>query len=144
MIRSKHLNQSPGFMLTEVLLALAIIGIVLTSLFSLQSTVLTRIAGTSGKIIRFLAAENFLIDTRQKLLAQESGQMTQEKKITDPAAMIRYQAKNIIQEGYFKKTPGIVQEEMEITWKDGRSTRSEFIVTLLYKPEKKSKKTQTA
>lgn len=131
-------------MLTEVLLALAIIGIVLTSLFSLQSTVLTRIAGTSGKIMRFLAAENFLIDARQKLPAQDSGQIAQEKTITNPTMTMHYQAKNIPQEGYFKKTPGMVQEEMEITWKDGKSTRSEFIVTLLYKPEKKSKKPQTA
>lgn len=131
-------------MLTEVLLALAIIGIVLTSLFSLQSTVMTKIAGTSGKTLRFLAAEYFLLDARQKLLAQESGRMTQEKTITAPPTVMRYQAKNIPQEEYFKKTPGMVQEEMEITWKDGKSTRSEFIVTLLYKPEKKSKKPQTA
>lgn len=125
-------------MLTEVLLALAVVGIALTPLFGLQSAMLHGIATLSARIQRLFVLENFLLESRQKFLEQETEQDKQEKTVADPASTVRYEVKKV-QGKIFKKLPGLMQEETEATWKEWRSTRSEFMVTLIYKPEKKTK-----
>lgn len=139
MIRFKNHNRAPGFMLTEVLLSLAIVGIVLTPLFGLQSQIFRSLFGLSGRIQRLFAMENFLIASRHTLLHEQGENNKQEKKITEPSATMRYEAKKVTDDPIFRKMPGIMQEETECVWQEGFRTRREIIVTFVYKPEKRAR-----
>lgn len=127
-------------MLSEVLLSLAIIGIVLTPIFGLQSNLFRSLTGLSGYIQRLFAIEDFLLASRYTLLYEQSGLTKQEKKIADPVSTLHYEAKKMSDDPVFKKMPGIMQEETECIWQEGFRTRRETLVTFVYKPERKAKK----
>lgn len=127
-----------GFVLTEVLLAMAVIGIALTPLFGLQSNMLRSITRVASRIQRLFLAEDFLQNSRATFLKEADTQESkQEKKIVDPATALFYDAKAVKDESAFKSLPGILQEQTEMQWQDGVTKRREILVTYIYKPEKK-------
>jgi type II secretory pathway pseudopilin PulG len=136
MIRFKNPN-APGFMLFEVLLALAVIGIALTPLFGLQSTMIRSIARISANVQRFLLAHDFLVQSRSAFLAHDESTIKQEKKAADPTTTLIYEAKPVDEKGPFKSLPGIMQEETDYVWPDGRTEQREIVVSFVYKPRKK-------
>ncbi len=79
-------NRS-GFTLIEVLLAVAIVGIVLGPIYILQSTVFERVVRSAGAVDRMLAAYDFFVD------AQNGDEDNVKETIRDPETDMTYAKK---------------------------------------------------
>ncbi len=134
---SDKFSGAHGFMLLEVLIALAIVGIALTPILGLQSNILRSIVHITARIERFFLAEDFFLQSRAAFLKQESNETKQDKKVANPPTTLTYAAKPIKEEGAFKLLPGIIQEETEYQWQEGNAKQRDMFISYVYKPRKK-------
>ena len=132
MIVSKN---NVGFTLIEVLLALAIIGLVLTPIFLTQSNVLRRSSYASRMLARILAAKKMLIES-EFALAGDAQEFSQQKKIMIPPTLLTYRLRKIPETSALKKFKNVLWESVSFEWTDERGKKKQDqLVTFLYKPE---------
>lgn len=93
MIQSKNLNKD-GFTFIELILAVAMIGICITAIFTLQTNLLTSVAERADAIRRILYTKNLLYDYMLGLNPQNIAQ-PQTKKVEDPNMQVVLQAKPV-------------------------------------------------
>jgi prepilin-type N-terminal cleavage/methylation domain-containing protein len=138
-IRSLHSHSGrtaacAGFTLIEVLLAMAIIGLVLTPIFMGQSAVLRAASLASRRLARVFAAKKILIEN-EIALDSDAREFSSEKKIDNPRTTFNYELKKISDESSLKKFKNVLIES--VSWIDERSKkkRQERLITFLYRPE---------
>lgn len=124
-------NNNDAFSLIEALLAIAIVGIVLTPLFILQGTLLRSISRLSFQIHRIYEGETFLLEM------QLHEEQKKEKKIDDPETTILYERlpfrkaeKDMFRDMYL--------ERVTMNWFEDRNKRTDAIAMLLFEPEQKN------
>lgn len=139
-IRSFHSHSGrtgsrAGFTLIEVLLAMAIIGLVLTPIFMGQSAILRATALASRRLARVFAAKKILIEN-EIALEPDVREFTSEKKINNPPTTFTYELKKISDDSSLKKFKNVLIQT--VSWPDERSKkkRQDRLVTFLYKPER--------
>jgi prepilin-type N-terminal cleavage/methylation domain-containing protein len=134
-IRSLHSHSGrAGFTLIEVLLAMAIIGLVITPILMSQSMVLRNSARAVRRLTRVFAAKKILLDTEFSL-APDAQEVTSEKKIDNPPTTFTYQLKKIPEESALKKFKNVLNETVSWQEERGKKKQQERLVTFLYKPE---------
>lgn len=134
----KQACVSKGFTLIETLLAVAIMGIILSPIFILHGAVLKRVGRASASFNVLLQGKHLMGEARQK---QEPGaqEFSLDKKSDNPVATLRYE----LQKGLDKKSSlasfeGLHKELVTMTWNDQGQQRHERLVTFTYKkPEQK-------
>lgn len=128
-------KNNNGFTLTEVLLAVAIIGLTLTPIYLSQSTAMRQSALYSRLLARVFAAKKILLESEFSL--PEPLQPTRiSKKIDDPPTTFAYELKKIPEQSSLKKFKNVWVES--VSWPDERNPkRQQRIVTFIYKPEQK-------
>lgn len=84
-----HINNKHGFSLIEAMLAVTIIGLVLTPLFVLENSIFGAVGRVAETFHRALFAQNFLYDA-QKDEPIGSTSYTVERKEDKPVTMVRY------------------------------------------------------
>lgn len=138
-IRSFHSHSGraavgAGFTLIEVLLAMAIIGLVLTPIFMGQSAILRATALASRRLARVFAAKKILIDS-ELALEPDIREYSSTKKIDHPPTTFTYELKKISDESSLKKFKNVLIQT--VSWPDERSKkkRQDRLVTFLYRPE---------
>lgn len=128
-------KNKAAFTLIEVLLALAIIGLVLTPIFLTQSNVLRRSSYASHLLARIFAAKKMLVEN-EFALAPDAQEFSQEKKIIKPATTFTYSLKKIPETSALKKFKNVLLESVTIQWTDQQGKKKqEQLVTLVHKPE---------
>jgi len=91
MIRLKsHSGCNSGFMLTEVLIAIAIVGIVITPILLIQYNALVGTNDFSGKIRRLFVMKNFMVEQGFKASEQKEQKAVAEKNIKDSNVTLKY------------------------------------------------------
>lgn len=131
----KHL----GFTLIEVLLALAIIGIVLTPIFVIQSIVLRRTSSGAQLFSRIVQAKDLLVDQQFENI-QEVQPANAERKITNPATTLIFSSKKVPENSALKKFKHITIDTVTMQWTGvGNKKRQEKLVTFTYRPEEEKK-----
>lgn len=129
-------NKLSGFTLIEVLLALAIIGIVLTPIFLIQQVVLRRSSSDARFFSRIIYAKDFLVDQQFENMqeAQEIG--ATEKKITNPPTTLIFSSKKIPENSALSKFKNVMLDSVTMQWTDERNKkRQEKLVTFSFRPE---------
>ena len=130
-----HFNKShSGFTLPEVLIALVIIGISITTILGLQGTLLTTVFRTSQNIEHSIEMKNFFYEARLKQFALED--KVHEKIIDDGRVRLTYQVRKINEKSALKKLDSLVIELIEAHWKVGNQEKVDSMISFLYKPEK--------
>lgn len=122
-------KNKDGQTLIEIMLALAIIGIVLTPLFSLQTKVVQTLVYHLDHLRWLLQAEQFLItmhrtqpeDAKQATI-QEQGFVYELRPATDLPA--------------FKGLADMYREQVTHTWRYENKPQKERALYFIYKPEK--------
>jgi type II secretion system protein I len=127
-----------GFTLIEVLLAMAIIGLVLTPVFTGQSAISASVARARRAFGAILAAKNFLIDTEFNL-APDARTFATSKK-SDEGTILKYELKPLPDSSSLKKFKNVLIQSVTIQSPKARSKKQERVVTFIYKPEKSSEK----
>ncbi len=142
-IRSLHSHSGRagsrnGFTLIEVLLAMAIIGLVLTPIFNGQSAISRSVSRARRAFGGILAAKKFLIDTEFNL-APEAQTFTTSKK-SDEGITLKYELKKIPDSSALKKFKNVLIQSVTIQAPQTQSKKQERLVSFIYKPESSSEK----
>lgn len=127
-------KNSSGFTLIEVLLALAIIGMVLTPIFLIQQMVLRRSSSRANLFSRLIQAKDFLVDQQFENI-QEAKEVTAEKKITSPITTLIFNSKKLPENSALKKFKHIMVDSVNMQWTEQNKKRQEKLVTFSFKPE---------
>lgn len=127
-------NVKSGFTLIEALLAMAIIGLVLTPIFMNQTAVSRTTARAARRLAQIFAAKKVLIDN-EMALAPDVQQFTNEKKLERPPTTFTYELKKIPENSAFKKFNNVLMQT--VSWTNARDKKKtlEKLVTFIYKPE---------
>ncbi|MDR3646953.1 MAG: prepilin-type N-terminal cleavage/methylation domain-containing protein [Candidatus Babeliales bacterium] len=136
MIHSKNLNK--GFTFTEVVIAIAVTGLILTSLFTLQTTMFNNIVNGHFKTARIFFMKNFLLDEANLKNVQQNKKPI-EKKLEEPTMKLRYELKKPNEQSSLAKNfKNVSLVKVTGTWQGLRAEQEEMFVGLVYiKPEKK-------
>lgn len=130
---SKH-----GFTLMETMLAMVIIGIVLTPVFILHGTIMQRMSKSSKQLYALLWGKQLLYEARQKQEANAQ-EFSLDKKLEESQAELKYVLnRSIEKKSSLSSSEGLHQELVTITWIEQGQKRTEKLVSYVYKtPEQK-------
>lgn len=132
MIRFKNKKTvHAAFTLLEVLIAIAIIGIVLTPLFVSQSTLFKHVITRSLQIDRLMQVKAFLAEAR-RAKPEHSEQFVFEKKVTKPATQLKYEFKALPAESPFSKIAQLYQEQVTASWQERGAQQTESFINFVY------------
>lgn len=133
MIRFKNHN---GFTLIEVLISVALIGIIMISIFALESTMFRAIVRWSHRVERMLHVVPFIARTR--LDTQQSEKKEAEKEIRKPKTAVRYSRADLPKESSLGALQGLEKEEVALSWTEFQTKRSDAYVAFVYNQKKLS------
>lgn len=137
MMHSKHTKH--GFTLIEVLLSIAMIGMLLVPIFITQGTMLLRVNTITRTMRAFFEYELLLEEARVKQGADDK-QFTLEKPIDNKSRYV-YDLHSIDQQSALAKIPGLLIETVSVKSTAASKNSQPLpppLVTLLFKPERKS------
>jgi prepilin-type N-terminal cleavage/methylation domain-containing protein len=134
----KKIKNHNGFTLVETMLAMVIVGMVLTPIFLLFGTIQQRMYKSSSQLYALLSGKQLLYEARQKqeTIAQ---QFSLDKKLEESATELRY----VLQSGMDSKSSlaslqGLHKEVVSIVWTEQGQKRQEQLYAYVYKqPEQK-------
>jgi prepilin-type N-terminal cleavage/methylation domain-containing protein len=133
-----HSKNHNGFTLIEVILSLAITGLVLTPVFVIYTTLSQRVTSASRKLDVVIEAKALLIEAHQKQ-EPDAQEFKLEKPIAEFDATVKYQLdKAVDQKSVLASLPGLHREIVIVEWTDLGEKQQERLVTFVYKkPEQK-------
>lgn len=136
MMNSK--NHNCGFTLVEVILSLAITGLVLTPIFIIHGGVLERVGRTSQAFDVIMYCKELFYEARKKQ-EPDAQEFTLEKGMVDFNGTRTYRLeKSINQKSSLASITGLHKESVTMTWTDLGEKKREELVTFVYKaPEQK-------
>lgn len=143
-------NKPNGFTFTEILIALALVGMLMTPILILQTNVFQTVGYWSYSLQRLFFAEQFLIEQKiaeqKKMLkgpqAQQdnkNGDITKTKTIEFPATKLMYQVLQAPSDSALKKFKDIKLERVIINWQENNKKQEDSIVLCLFKPKQEQK-----
>lgn len=132
MIRFKN---NAGFTLVDVMIAIAIVGIVLTPMFVLQNNVMGSAIRLSERFHRLLRAKNFLFIAQEKEPAKATDYSV-EKKEERPNTMLSYSLKPVAKDSVLAKLQYLYTQQVQA--KDPQGDNGASIVQIIYKPKQEA------
>lgn len=131
-----NFTSHSGFTLVEVLLALAITALVLTPLFTSQSSIFAATVRYSQLMQRILVADTFLQESH-RVVAPDTQQVTFEKQHAIPQAQLVYGVNKVADNSVLKNFSDMYVEKVSFTWMDGNRKRQSVIGGFVHKPKKR-------
>lgn len=129
-----HFNDKSGFTLIEVILAVAIIGILFGPILVTQGTMMQSIGMLSRRLRAVLAAQELLVETQYDDKAPEQKSKSL-KPLGIPGSMAYKEEPAKI--SALKDFKDIVMKKVSMEWRDGVVRRTDELVTFVFKPKKK-------
>ncbi|MFT6765456.1 MAG: hypothetical protein ACJAZS_000333 [Alteromonas naphthalenivorans] len=134
-------HHHKGFALMEVMLALATIAILLTTLMMVQTKVFQRVITSSYRVDRFYHIKNMFLETKIKPLEDE--QTMWKKTIKDPELILRYEKKPVHKQSELARFTGLFQEVATGQWHEWGKDKEYDVISYQFDPPKKEKKDET-
>lgn len=133
-----HKFFKPGFTLIETLLALVIVGAVLTPVFLLFGTITQRMNRATHQLYALLQGKQLLYEARQK---QEPAahEFSLAKRFEESEVDAKYVLhKSVNQQSSLASFTGLHKEDVTMTWKEMGQDRTVNLIAYVYKqPEQK-------
>lgn len=119
-------KSKQGFTLIEAMLAITIIGLVLTPMFILENNVFDGVARMAEKFHRLLFAQNFLYIAQQQE-PPESKKYSLERKEDKPLSMLRYTLLPIAKQSALSSMKHLYQQRVDASGLEKTSPRATMI-----------------
>lgn len=133
-----HIKNSSGFMLTEALIAIGIVGIILIPLFGLQSAIIQKVRRRSDELQRVLYINTITHDARKEQTpVQSTATLEQQKKLPDTT--ITYHMDPVAKESSLASIPNLCTEKIKIQWVEYGKPKQELFAHIVYRPESEIK-----
>lgn len=125
----RNLNK-PAFGFVEIVITIAIVGTLLTSIFMLQNTVFINVINQHERISRIFYIKN--------LFFEPSKEKNIKKEISDPVTQLSLQTNLPSEQSELKKFENIYILKTTGKWMGRKGEREETMITFVYeKPAKK-------
>lgn len=134
-----RLHNHNGFLMTEAIIAIAIVGLMLVPLLASYSRIRQRVSDFSNHYDRLLHMNVFLAES-QRTRPQDEAEFKAEKKISWPPTDLVYEFGPVSDESSLKKIPGLFFERVIATWKEHKKTKRDTLYTIVFKPQLKVQK----
>ena len=115
-----RIKNENGFSLIESMVAIAMIGMILTPMFVLQTTVFSSVARVADRFHRTIQAKQFLFAAYREQPPQAK-EFKLEKKEEKPLSMLRYSFSPINKKSSLAKLRGIYRQEVIASGPDKQS-----------------------
>lgn len=132
MIHCRNHNKD-GFTFIELILAVTMIGICITAIFTLQTSLLTSVAERADAIRRILYTKNLLYDYMLDLNPQTIAQ-PQTKKVEDPSMQVVLQAKPMPERSKLRQFQHIYILTGNASWQRNAISYDQTLVTFAFVP----------
>ena len=131
-------HRHNGFALMEVIISLAMIGVLLTTLMMVESRVFHHVIMSRSKVDRFYLIQNMFFLTAINPL--EDNKKEWEKTHEDPAVQLKYEKKEIRNDSELYRFKGLFQERASGKWYEWGKEREYDIINYQFVPVQKEKK----
>ena len=124
-----HSKNEQGFSLIEAMLAVAIVGLVLTPMFVLENTIFNGVGRMAETFHRALFAQNFLYRAQRDEPAGSTN-YTVERKEEKPVTMVRYTLSPVAKGSSLAPVKRLFKQQVEASGLDKaspRATRVQFV-----------------
>lgn len=130
-----HFKNKSGFTLIEAMLAVAIMGIILTPLFLLEGTVFQGVSRFAQIFRRYMFAKEYLYEMRREQ-KEDATSLTLERNTKDiqPATILRYTLGPVASQSSLKDFKRLYKETVRASGMD-RSVEPVTVVGFIFKPE---------
>jgi prepilin-type N-terminal cleavage/methylation domain-containing protein len=126
-------SKNNGFTLIEVLLAMALVGVVLTPIYSLQNSIFNQVLKMANAVDRMFVAYDFFLDVQNE--ADEKDQKKITRKIDDPSTELIYEIQDVSKDSVLQKDfNNLYIEKITWDWQDGNKKRSNQFINVLFEP----------
>lgn len=125
-------------MLTEALIAIAIVGMLLIPLFGLQSKISERVRQRSHEMDRVLYINTITHDARKDQTPVQTTQTVTQQK-PDPTTTVTYQLKPVTQGSSLSSIKKLFCEKITLQWTEYGKVKTEQFAHIVYKPESEIK-----
>ncbi len=123
-----------GFTLIEVMIAVAIMGLLLSPLFVLQSSVMNTVSKYSQRLVRVLAGQAFFGQIQlERALNPKLDKET--KKIDDPESTFEYSFDDIDEKSKLAKFKDVGLKEVLTKWNSLEGPQEEALISFIFDPE---------
>jgi hypothetical protein len=136
MICSNNHNQS-GFLIPEVLVTIAIVGLVMTPIFILQSNALRGLYKISAQTQMLFPLQSELQEQAEKSFDRQEEEVTEQKTVANPAGRMSYKMRVIAPSSELKDISDLYYHEAQMVLPNNER---ESMVLFVYRPEQKKKK----
>jgi len=136
MIHFKNLKK--GFTLVEVIISLAITGVMLTPIFMMYEMIMHRVSRSSREFDYILLCNNFLYEARQKQEPEAQQFLLDKKDLETGVSLVYSLDAKVDQKSSLVSLQGLHRELVTASWEDVDQKKQERLVTFVYKkPEQK-------
>lgn len=132
MMYLRRRNQRSGFMLLEVMITIAILGLAMGPIFILHTSALRSLYRYSGKIRVLFFAKRSLIDFLYESQRKNEDEIFEEKLVPKSTVTVTQKIKKVAQNSSLGKIKDL--HVVKVTAKSSRKAR-ESIVSFVYRPE---------
>ena len=139
LIRCVAQNKS-GFTILETIVAMAMIGAVVTLIVMMNSTVLQRARIASDRLDRMVLFKRFINEARSKTDGKTGELVNYEVEHPTPPTKLRYQRSRPAQNSMFAAIKDIYIERATAQWQTAGQPMTETVVTATYIPPPQPKK----
>ena len=122
-----------GFSFIEVIIALTIIGIMITSMFTLKINVFRKVVKHSSRQSCIMALENMFIDARLEEGLTKNKNETVQYSVLPLTVSLERRMNAISEKSSLKDFKDILVESVKGTWSDFGTESSESLLTFVYK-----------
>lgn len=136
MIRLNNHNAQSGFLLPEVLVTIAIVGMIITPLFVLQASALRALYKTSAQTRMLFPLQNELQEQAEKIVDRQEQEITEQKESTNPPGKLTYKMHALAPTSELKDIKDLCYTQANMLLP---SNDKESMVMFVYKPEQKKK-----
>ncbi len=122
----------------EVLITIAIVGLVIAPVFILQRNVLRSLYTTSAQTRMLFPIQNELHEQLEKLYDRQEEEFSENKDIKNPDGKLAYKMRKVVPTSELKDIKDLYFTEAQVLLKRGDR---ESMVLFIYKSERKKKQT---
>lgn len=139
MIHFKNLkNSSPGFSFMEIIIAVLMLGMLMTAIFTLQNTTFRSVVDFSARLAHIFSLKNKLVTASRDRAQQTESQTKPLDELTKESTKIIYTLEKVNEKSALKKFENVMIEKAVAQWQEGTKKYQEILISFFYKvPEKK-------
>lgn len=129
-----NLKNKDGFLTFEALMAMTIVGFIITPLIVMEISALTQVAKKTRSLERLFFMKRFLLTSRREQ-KDEPQSFTSNGTESDPATDLVYTLNPVPQKSALSSVNGLLQEKIEAIDTTNKKKQTSSIISFIYRPE---------